>query len=112
LENQNRLLQGQLAGEPDPERKKMIQEEISRNDTLIAGRRKLRIEVLQPSETPTHTVALKTAMDMDKTMQTAIKDLRSEFDALFYRYNNLISELSSLHAAKAALAEKSASTHP
>ena len=38
---------------------------------------------------------------MDKALQTAIKDLKTDFDGMFYNYNSLIVELSALHAAEA-----------
>ena len=51
-------------------------------------------------------VALKEAMDMDKALQTAINDLRNEFNTLFGRYNALLAELSTLHITEAMLAAK------
>jgi Mg2+ and Co2+ transporter CorA len=62
------------------------------------------VETLKPSGTPTHGVALKEAMDLDKALQTAISDLRREFTTLFERYNTYLQELSTLHATEAALA--------
>ena len=62
------------------------------------------MDTLYPSGTPARTVALKEAMDLDKAMQTAINELRREFDTLFQRYNTFVNELSALHATEAALA--------
>ena len=100
LESQNRSLRAQATGATDPAQVKMLTNEIARNDALIRERRKQRLDILSPSETPANTVALKTAMDMDKALQTAIADLKGELNSLFYRYNSLIQELSSLHEAE------------
>ena len=106
LDTQNRTLRGQFSAATDPARKKMLGDEIAKNEALIAERRKQRLDVLASSKTPTHTIALKEAMDMDKALQTAIKDLKTDFDGMFYYYNNLIIELSALHTAEAALASQ------
>jgi hypothetical protein len=47
-------------------------------------------------------------MNMDKALATAINDLRREFTTFFERYNTFLNELSTLHAAEAALAAKTA----
>lgn len=105
LEWQNRTLKTQIAA-ASPEQRKTLSEEFARNQALIAERRQQKLETLKPSNTATHTVALKEAMDLDKAMQTAINDLRREFTTLFQRYNTFLNELSSLHATETALAGK------
>jgi hypothetical protein len=105
LEWQNRTLKTQIAA-ASPADRKTLSEEFARNEALIAERRQQKLETLKPSNTATHTVALKEAMDLDKAMQTAINELRRDFNTLFLRYNTLLNELSSLHATEAALAAK------
>ena len=104
LDNQNQSLRAKAAACTDPAQLKMLTTEIAKNDTMLNERKKQKLEILTPSETPSREVGLKEAMDMDKAMQTAITDLRREFDSLFYRFNTFIAELSSLHQAEAALA--------
>lgn len=108
LDRQSRTLAAQVAAATDPVQRKTLTEELAKTDGLIAERRKQRVEILKPSDTATHTVALKEALDMDKAMQTAINDLRRDFTTLFERYNTLLNELSTLHATEAALAAKTA----
>lgn len=104
LESQNNTLHRQLSATNDPATHKMLGDEIAKNDALIAERRKQRLEVLNSEGASKREISLKQAMDMDKALQTAITDLKSDFDNLFYRYNNLLSELSALHTTEAALA--------
>lgn len=104
LDRQGRTLKAQVAGASDPAHQKALNEELKKNDALLAERRQQRAETLKPSSTPTHTVALKEANDLDKAIQTAANDLRNEFTTLFQRYNTYLNELSALHATEAALA--------
>jgi hypothetical protein len=106
LDRQSRTLKTQIAATSDPLQRQTLNEELAKNDALIAERRQQRLDTLKPSGTPTHTVALKEATDMDKALQTAVSELRTEFTTLFQRYNTLLTELSTLHATEAALAAK------
>lgn len=108
LDRQRRTLQSQLAMASDPAQRKTLTGELAKTDAMIAERRRQKAETVTPSGTPAHTVALKEAMDMDKTLQAAIEDLRRDFTVLFERYNTFVNELSSLHATEAALAAKGA----
>jgi hypothetical protein len=108
LDRQSRTLKTQIAATSDPLQRQTLSEELAKTDALIAERRQQRLDTLRPSGTPTHTVALKEAMDMDKALQTAIGELRTEFTTLFQRYNTFLNELSTLHATEAALAAKTA----
>ena len=94
LEQQNRTLK--TKGAPA--------EEIASNDALIAERRKQLAVALPPVETPTRQVGGKEATDLDKALQTAIADLRGEFNSLFAGYHTLIQELSALNKSRDALA--------
>jgi hypothetical protein len=107
LDRQNRTLKAQLATTGDALQHKTLSDEIAKTDALIAERRRQRLDILTPSSTPTHTVALKEAMDLDKALQTAINDLQREFTTLFQSYSTYLQELSTLHATEAALATKS-----
>jgi hypothetical protein len=109
LDRQSRTLNTQLSATNDPLQRQTLTEEIAKTNAMIAERRQQKLDTLKPSGTATHTVALKEAMDMDKALQTAENDLRSEFTTLFQRYNTFLNELSSLHATEAALAAKTAS---
>jgi hypothetical protein len=108
LDRQSRTLKEQLSKTTDPLHRQTLTEELAKTDALITERRKQKVETLKPSSTPTHTVALKEANDLDKALQTAANDLRSEFTTLFQRYNTFLNELSTLHATEAALAAKTA----
>jgi hypothetical protein len=103
LEWHNRTLKSQIAA-ASPADRKTLSEEYARNEALIAERRQQKLETLTPANTPTHTVALKEAMDLDKALQTAVVELRREFTTMFQRYNTYLNELSSLHATESALA--------
>lgn len=108
LDQQIRSLRVKVAAETDPAQRKVLAAELAKDEELLAQRRAQRLEVLKPSSTATHTVALKEAMDLDKALQSAINDLKRDFNTLFSRYNAYISELSTLHATEAALAARNA----
>lgn len=107
LDRQGRTLKSQLAAATDPVQRKTLTGELAKTDAHIAERKQQRYDTLTPSGTPTHTVALKEALDMDKSMQTAVADLQRDFTTLFQRYNTFLNELSTLHATEAALAAAS-----
>ncbi len=94
LEQQNRKLK--TSGAPSGE--------IAENDSLIAARREQLKVALAPVETPTRQIGGKEAADLDKALQTAIGDLRGEFNSLFGGYNSLIKELSALNKSRDILA--------
>ena len=94
LEQQNRTLKSK--GAPA--------EEIAKNDALIAERRKQLTVAIAPVETPTRQIGGKESADLDKALQTAIGDLRGEFNSLFGGYNTLIKELSALNKSRDILA--------
>lgn len=104
LESQNTRLEQQRSATTDPAVQKAFDDEIAKNTALIAERKQQRLEVLKPANTPTHTVALREAMDMDKALQAAVTDLKSDLNNLFARYNNLVTETSALNTTEAALA--------
>lgn len=79
-------------------------EQIARNEELISERRSQLKVALSPIETPTRQIGGKEAADLDKALQTAIGDLRRDFNTLFARYNALIQELSAFNATKEAIA--------
>jgi hypothetical protein len=101
LDQQRRTLKTQLAAATEPTVRKSLSEQLASTEAMIADRRKLRVETLNPGGTPARTVALKEAMDLDKAMKSAITDLTRDFNTLFQRYNTLLGELSVLHTAEA-----------
>lgn len=103
LDRQSRTLKAQIAATADPGQRQALNDELAKTDTLIAERRKQRLETLESPGVAVHQVALKQALDMDKALQTAVNDLRRDFDLLFQRYNTFLNELSLLHATEAAL---------
>lgn len=107
LQRQSRALNTQIAATANAAQRQILAGELADTDALIAERRQQRIEVMAPSVTPTHTIALKKAMDMDKALQTEINELRSDFTTLFQRYNTYLNELSTLHVTEAAYSVKS-----
>jgi hypothetical protein len=110
LDRQSRTLKTQIDAAGDPVQRKTLNQELAKNDALIAERRQQKLEILKPASTGTQSVALKEALDMDKAMQTAINDLRRDFTTMFQRYNTLLNELSLLHATEAALAKAGAAS--
>ena len=107
LDRQSRTMKGQIAATSDPLQRKTLNDELAKNDALIAARRQQKLETLKPTDPgAVHQIALKEAMDMDKAMQGAVNDLRRDFTSLFERYNTFLNELSTLHATEAALAAK------
>jgi hypothetical protein len=106
LDRQARNIKTQIPATNDPLQRKTLNEELAKTEALMDERRRQRLEALKPSGTPATGVGLKQAMDMDKALQTAINDLRSEFNTLFARYNSLLAETSTLHLTEDALAAK------
>lgn len=102
LDTQSRTLKTQIAATADPVQRKTLNDELVKTEALIAERRRQRLETVESPGVAMHNVALKQAMDMDKALQTAINDLRRDFDLLFQRYNTYLNELSLLHATEAA----------
>jgi hypothetical protein len=96
LEQQSRALKASNAPAP----------EISRNEQLLAERRKQRAEALKPTASATRGVGKNEAHDLDKALQTAISELSYDFTTLFARYSAYLRELSDLNRARAALAAK------
>ncbi len=94
LEQQNRTLK--TKGAPD--------EEIQKNEALIAERKQQLAVALAPVETPTKKIGGTEAADLDKALQTAIGDLKDEFTTLFVRFNTLVKETSSLNRKREYLA--------
>jgi hypothetical protein len=103
LDTQSRALKTQIAATSDPVHSKALNDELTKTDGLIAERRRQRLETLESPGVAVHKVALKQALDLDKALQTAVGDLRRDFDLLFQRYNTFLNELSLLHATEAAL---------
>ncbi len=78
-------------------------EDMERNETILAERRKQLAEALTPAGTATEGIGKEEAQDLDKALQTAIGELRGDFTTLFARYSTYLQELSSVNQARAAL---------
>jgi hypothetical protein len=94
IEQQSRALKAQKAPV----------QEITRNDALLAERRKQLAEAIAPTGTPTRDVGQKEALDLDKALQTAIAELRKDFTTLFARYSAYLQELAAVNQTRDALA--------
>lgn len=103
LEQNNRGMRAQMDAAPYAPRNKELTAEIAKNETLIDERRKQLATALTPTETPTRTVGLHEAVDLDRALNTAIAELRRDFTTLFARYNALIPELSAINSTRAAI---------
>jgi hypothetical protein len=112
LEQNNRGLRAQMDAAPYASRNKELAGEIAKNETLIAERRKQLATALAPVETPTRAVGLHEAVDLDRALNTAIGELRRDFNTLFARYNALIPELSAINSTRAAIAAAKARAKP
>lgn len=87
------------------EQQKLLRNEITRTESMIAERRRQKGDLYNPSDYAARSVSLKEAVDLDRTLQREIEYLRRDMTTLFARYNDLISELSFQHATEAALAQ-------
>lgn len=106
LDRQGRSLKEKLAATTDPAQRVELGQELAVNDALIAERRKQRANVLTSAGSEGRALSLNEAVDLDKALKTASKDLGQEFTMLFQRYNTLLNELSTLHATESALNAK------
>lgn len=103
LDRQSRTLQTQLAAATSDPHRKMLQDELAKNDALIATRRKQMTEAATGYETATRPASNKEAQDLDFALRRTIDSLRREFTTLFQRYSTFLVERSNVNAAKAAL---------
>jgi hypothetical protein len=109
LDRMGRELRTQLAATSDPAGQKERAADIARNDVLIAERRQQKQELLGSGDTAARGVALKEAMDLDRTLKKSIDELRRDFTTLFQRFNTFVGELTALRKTEATLAAKKAS---
>jgi hypothetical protein len=103
LDRMGRDLRSRRSAISDPAQAREWDAAIARNDALIAERRQQKLESLQSSDTARRSVALKEAMDLDKTMKMETDALRRDMTTLFQRYTTFVQELTALHATEKAL---------
>ena len=103
LERQNKSLQTQSAAAKSEAQRKMLQEEISKNEAMLKTRRDQLSEALKPSTTPTNPISAKDAQNMDFALRKTVDSLKREITDLFGRYSAYLTERSNVNAAKAAL---------
>ncbi|EDY20858.1 hypothetical protein CfE428DRAFT_1151 [Chthoniobacter flavus Ellin428] len=104
LDRMGRDLRSRRSAISDPAQAREWDAAIARNDTLITERRQQKLEVLQSSNTAQRGVALKEAMDLDKTMKMETDALRRDMTTLFQRYTTFVQELTALHATEKSVA--------
>jgi hypothetical protein len=102
-DRQTRTLQTQLAAATSGPHRKMLQDEIVKNQNLTKARRAQLAEALTAQGTVTRPVSNKEAQDLDMALRRTIDSLRREFTTLFQRYSSYLTERSNVNAAKAAL---------
>ena len=104
LERMGVELRAQQAAAFTPAMQKERAADVAKNDVLIAERRELRAEVLNPSDQGEREVTLKEAADLNQLFIQTTDALRRDFTALFQRYDTFITELKALRATEATLA--------
>ena len=104
LEQQGRSLQSQFVAASNEAHRKMLMDELAKNNALIKTRQQQLAETSTAFETATRPVSGKEAQDLDMTLRKTVDSLRREFTTLFQRYSAYIIERSNVNAAKASLA--------
>lgn len=93
LEEQGRMLKAKNAPAED----------LERIESILAERRKQLAEALASGGTATEGIGKEEAHDLDKALQTALGELRSDFTTLFANYSTYLQEFSSVNQARAAI---------
>lgn len=100
LERQNKSLQSQAAAAKTDAHRKMLQDEVARNEVLLKTRRDQLTDALKPSTTPTNAISAKDAQNMDLALRKTVESLKREMTDLFGRYSAYLTERSNVNAAK------------
>jgi hypothetical protein len=103
IDRQNRTLRTQIAAVTNVAHRKMLTDEMAKNDALLKIRREQLHDVHISIETPTRPISSKEAQDMDMALRRTIDSLKRDFTTLFQRYSAYITERSNVNAAKSAL---------
>jgi len=103
IDQQTRTLQTQLSASKSEALRRMLQDEIQKNDALMKTRRTQLAEAATAVETATRPISGKEAQDLDTALRRTIESLRRDFTTLFQRYSTYLAERSNVNAAKAAL---------
>jgi hypothetical protein len=103
LERENRTLNASLAQAATEGQRKMLADEVARNEGLLQTRRTQLTQAALPSDSPGRPVSLREAQDLDTAIRTTANSLRPQVDTLFQQYNAILQEVSRVNTARAAL---------
>jgi hypothetical protein len=100
LRQQNQVLQQSLSTVSDSAQRQALAGEIARNDALINERQRQRLDVAKAPDTASRSIGMKEATDLDQALRKAVAELRSDFTALFARYNSYLQALADVNAVR------------
>ncbi|QIF01168.1 hypothetical protein [Roseimicrobium sp. ORNL1] len=103
LERENRTLNASLAQATTEGQRRMLADEVARNEALLKTRRTQLTQAALPSDSSGRPVSLREARDLDTAIRTTADSLRPQVDTLFQQYNALLQEVSRVNTARAAL---------
>lgn len=104
IDRQIRTLQSQFVAASTEPHRKMLMDELAKNEALMKSRRQQLADASTAIETATRPVSGKEAQDLDSALRRTVDSLRRDFTTLFQRYSAYLIERSNVNAAKAALA--------
>jgi len=100
LDRENRSLNSRLAQVTDSERRRLIQEEIARNTSLIADRQRQLNETQSAAAGEGQPLTAQGAREAERLLQKNATALQADFALLFRRYNEFIPALAQMNAAR------------
>ncbi len=100
LDRQNRSLNSRLAQVTDADRRRLIQEEIARNTSLIADRQRQLTETQSVAAGEGKPLTAHQAREAERLLQENAAALQADFALLFRRYNEFIPALAQMNAAR------------
>jgi hypothetical protein len=103
LERENRTLNASLAQATTDGQRRMLAEEVARNEGLLKTRRAQLTDSALPTDSAGRPISMREAQDLDTAIRTTADSLRPQVDTLFQQYNALLQELSLVNTARAAL---------
>lgn len=104
LDRQNRSLQESMTRATSEAHRKLLQDEITRNEQLLKERRTQIADMAKPTLDSSRPISGKEAQNMDMALRRTVDSLQRELATLFQRYSVYIQERASVNTAKAALA--------
>ena len=103
LERENRTLNASLAQAATEGQRRMLADEVARNEGLLKTRRTQLTQAALPSDSAGRPVSLREAQDLNTAIRTTADSLRPQVNNLFEQYAALLQELSRVNTARAAL---------